>query len=597
MGDRPAPDAARATVAGVAVGVVLAGLQLGQQVIGVWDAREAVIVLITVSVALAAAAATNWHSRAQRGAKLAEGLRAWPLPLLRTANPELLGVFPARRQPGGASEEYVPRDVDDEIEAAIRESSFVLLYGPARAGKTRTAVEAARRALGDAAVIVPCDADALELLLDRNLRLDIPESGIVLWLDGLERFAEALDARTLDRLLGLAEPIKVVATIRTEDWEALLAASGQRGEAAKAIAARARAFEVPPGEAEIGIARSTSGKEAGAPAATPSAAADGELRGETLAWRDAWLAAPGMLCLASLAALGIVIWTGGFEKPVPPALDDQVSEIKREATEGEPEAKNDDRHTVDDRTIELRSEDELSKLFIFEDDVDQDSFYSDAIDGGAPTHPASDEIRIYDLDQGWLREEFSFQPDATGGEAARVLLRDDIVAGDIDRDGVDEFIGAYAQPGSASEAGLPFALDWNDAEGRYRIVSLLSAPPTVSSRSEKLAALAPAYTQPITLRDPEEEIELSGYRVQDFFVDREPALRLVTGHLVELATERHGGILQLQAYQFRSGAPRLNPCEISDREIFATVPTGGTRSGAIERKWEAVSRDRNCEPP
>ena len=127
MGDHPAPDAARATVAGVAVGVLLAGLQLGQQVIGVWDARELVIVLITVSVALAAAAATNWHSRVQRGAKLAAGLRAWPLPLLRTANPELLGVFPSRRQPGGASEEYVPRDADDEIEAAIRESSFVLL--------------------------------------------------------------------------------------------------------------------------------------------------------------------------------------------------------------------------------------------------------------------------------------------------------------------------------------------------------------------------------------------------------------------------------------------------------------------------------------
>ena len=245
MSQRRGHDATWTTVAGFVVGGgVLAALQILQQVVGVWDAREVVIVLISVAVALAAAAATKWRARTQRGKRLAQELRAWPLPGIDEAEPELLGVFPQRRG-GQASDTYVERDQDAEIEQAIAESPLVLVYGPPRSGKTCTARHATQKALDDAPVIVPSGPEALEALLDPDLRLDAGESGVILWLDGLERFADALDARMLEALLGIADRVTIVATIRTEEWDALLEASGQAGEAAKAIASRARAFEVP----------------------------------------------------------------------------------------------------------------------------------------------------------------------------------------------------------------------------------------------------------------------------------------------------------------------------------------------------------------
>ena len=100
MSQRRGHDATWTTVAGFVVGGgVLAALQILQQVVGVWDAREVVIVLISVAVALAAAAATKWRARTQRGKRLAQELRAWPLPGIDEADSELLGVYPqpARR--------------------------------------------------------------------------------------------------------------------------------------------------------------------------------------------------------------------------------------------------------------------------------------------------------------------------------------------------------------------------------------------------------------------------------------------------------------------------------------------------------------------
>lgn len=598
MSQRRGHDATWTTVAGFVVGGgVLAALQILQQVVGVWDAREVVIVLISVAVALAAAAATKWRARTQRGKRLAQELRAWPLPGIDEADSELLGVYPQRRG-GQASDAYVERDQDADIEQAIAESPLVLVYGPPRSGKTCTARHATQKALDDAPVIVPSGPEALEALLDPDLRLDAGESGIVLWLDGLERFADALDARMLEALLGIADRVTIVATIRTEEWDALLEASGQAGEAAKAIASRARAFEVAddPG---IGRERSTTGKE-GDPPAPPSAPDDSELRGEESAWQDRWLVTPAAACAATLAALGLVILTGGFEKQPPPSVSEQVGDIKQAATRGDPDAAANDRYTVIDPAVDLHGDDEEnSRVFVFEEHRNLDAFISDVF-GGSPDRPASDELVVYDLEDGLLEERFRFQPDGSGTEAARFLVTeigDRTSVGDIDRDGADEFVGGFGLPGEASEAMVPFALDWNNAKGRYRMVSLLREPPAVSARTKvpELSAQRSAYTRPITFRDSDSGIRLRGYRVQAFYVDADPALRLVTGHLVELPNDRHDGVLVLQAYQFRTGAPRLEPCQISEREILATVPNAGTRSAALAATWEEVSRGRNCD--
>ena len=105
---------------------------------------------------------------------------------------------------------------------AVKPGRFVLVVGPPRAGKSRTALAALP---GDAFVIVPRDAARLRDLPD----IDPPAGAhvnTVLWLDGLERFEPALSDGVLDRLTGVPDPPAIVATMRADDYDALLASSG-----------------------------------------------------------------------------------------------------------------------------------------------------------------------------------------------------------------------------------------------------------------------------------------------------------------------------------------------------------------------------------
>src|SRR6266567_1375105 len=98
---------------------------------------------------------------------------------------------------------------------------------------SRAATEAARRAFGDLPAIVPVNAAGLRWLADNDYDAKLPAPTICLWLDGLERFIEALDPPTVDSLNAASRPdVKVVATVRSKEWNELLAANGQDAEAA-----------------------------------------------------------------------------------------------------------------------------------------------------------------------------------------------------------------------------------------------------------------------------------------------------------------------------------------------------------------------------
>src|SRR5215210_1747964 len=118
---RRASEGTRTGLAGFVVGGgVLAGLQVLQQVLGAFEPREVVTVLIAVAVALATTAAAKWRARAQRDARLEHELRAWPLPLLKEVDPLLLGVWPERAEGGVAP--YVERELDGRLRAALNTS-------------------------------------------------------------------------------------------------------------------------------------------------------------------------------------------------------------------------------------------------------------------------------------------------------------------------------------------------------------------------------------------------------------------------------------------------------------------------------------------
>ena len=347
-GRRHSSEVTRRSLAGFLVGGgVLAVLEILQQVVGAFDPRE----LVTVGIALAVALATTAAAKLA-GPLSARGAAGRASARLATAAAQGRGPVAAgrlaraqaasghQRGPGRVHRARVRR----RAARALTESSFVLVYGPARAGKSRAAAEAARRALGDAPVIVPRSTDAFDALLDADLRLEFDGTYVVLWLDnGLSQRYDVLDATRLDALAGIAGGAKVVATIRTGEWEALLGAAGQRGEAAKAIAARARAFEVPDAVGSIDAERSTSGKDGTEPAPPPPAPERGV--GQRSGWherslrrqpRGRWQSCSRSPCR----------WRSTASRNRFHSLSPNRSAILRDATRGDPDSDRDDRHTV-----------------------------------------------------------------------------------------------------------------------------------------------------------------------------------------------------------------------------------------------------------
>ncbi len=150
----------------------------------------------------------------------------YPLPTVSEADCyDLLGVarseYSDRYADRGGKTPYVPRNVDAELRNAIRQKAFVLLVGPSKAGKTRTAYEALLHVEPSNRVIVPFRAEDLPRIVD-GLILS-RERGSVLWLNDLDRYLNkgSLDVRVMNLVLGELR-MKIVATIRSKAYTVLI---------------------------------------------------------------------------------------------------------------------------------------------------------------------------------------------------------------------------------------------------------------------------------------------------------------------------------------------------------------------------------------
>jgi hypothetical protein len=235
---------AGAAVAGTAV------LGLAQAAISKFDLRPLANVALVLLVGLVGflaqrltALAANRQDQQKREQATDEALVCWPAPAASEVDIFDLGVYPpvsGRRDPP-----YVGRDIDEKLAEALAAACVALVVGPARSGKSRTALEVLREARGDALVFVPESAVRLGELISAAPEQEPGARGAVLWLDGLERFLKDMRINALETLTGPGARLQVLATIDEAEMDRLLAAGGEEAHTLRRFIARSASFQLP----------------------------------------------------------------------------------------------------------------------------------------------------------------------------------------------------------------------------------------------------------------------------------------------------------------------------------------------------------------
>lgn len=169
------------------------------------------------------------------GAPLADLIDVLPqgqLPRVADLDPYRLGVTPSaygNRETYGQHDEYVQRSEDARIADALRPRRLVLLVGPSKSGKSRTAFEALRNHCQwrDALLAEPIPESLDHFEGHPALSTSDP---LVIWLDDLHRFLPPtgrLSQRTISRILDRSGPTVLIGTLRTEQLKLMRGTEGE----------------------------------------------------------------------------------------------------------------------------------------------------------------------------------------------------------------------------------------------------------------------------------------------------------------------------------------------------------------------------------
>jgi hypothetical protein len=542
--------------------------------------------LLTLVLGLLTLMAQRCGEFYRRRSDLESALLAYPPDLLGTADPSTLGVFaPVTGRSGTASEPQPLGSSHQRLDQALRDSSYVVVRGPIGCGKSRAAAEAASRVWQGVPVLVPFDAEGLRRLQDDefDIKLIPRDRGVCVWLDGLNRFLGVLDTRALTprrrnpavRLArGLSRrgdyPARLVATIRDEQWASVRGGTDQRSEALRALERISTVVTLDEAGAVIDVQPESTGDETDEATTSPSA---GGLPARTPRpkppWRDAL--AFGLVMLTSLVAIVLAIlylWDVKELFQAPP-ISDQIASItaamENDVGHG---------HVVFSDRAWLHSTEQPSWII--------------GVQHG-PTHAArhaaklglakSDELRIYDIHDGWLDRKLDFQPTVVGGQAAelqQVAANSSGNAGLYNNSGTAEFIAGYAVGGYSSPTILPFGIDWETVgtKSGYKLAGLTQyrdadqdTGPGFSTqhlRPPQAAFLKTNYGKSITLKNGSSGVAwnpaLLGYPVSAFALTLQPSGRLLLGYLLEAYDFAHTNDLELEVGQIRSGGIAMLPC-------------------------------------
>ena len=203
------------------------------------------------------------------------------LPQVAGLDPYSLGTTPSaygNAETHGQRDAYVPRAIDESLAAALRSGRLVVLVGPSKSGKTRTAFEVLRghRAWRSALLAAPVPRSLDQLAGHPALGGADP---LVIWLDDLQRFLPPhgeLSQAVISRLVGRPGPTVLVATLRSEQRELLRGREGELTREVRLVLDNATSIE-------LASTRDDPAEQARAAAAYPQAASGTEGLAEMLA--------------------------------------------------------------------------------------------------------------------------------------------------------------------------------------------------------------------------------------------------------------------------------------------------------------------------
>lgn len=589
--------------AGAAAGLAVATIVL-PQLTSIAGPTPLLTVLVTALLALIGAGVQRWiacgakaNDRADQRAAQLSALRVWPAALRDVALSDL-GVFPAR----GAGP-YRPGPEDGRIAELVEAGKSVLIIGHPRVGKSRTAAAVVAQAAGDRPAVVPADGAGLQWLIDNDPEVGVGVPKVLLWLDGLDRFLDVLSPSVLTSFPGATDPeIQILATMRSERWRELLHETGQSSETARACQEVCEVIELTEPRRSVlpTAAASAAQMAAEGPADGPAGGVPPPDVAAAAPWSDRGVRLLALLATAVLVG-GIVIGVSSKGRSLvrPPPIADQITNTVHRLISG-------GRHVVLNERVQLHSTEDASWVVVTEDGLNGSDFYAGAT--GGPGNPRSDELRVYDVEGGWLRLKLDFRPQGRG-KAARDWT---VPAGappalDYNDDGTQEIIAGYEAP-DAHEDLVPFVIDWQDSA--YHLIPLLPDAPQLSSEhlsADAIRVRAALYLTPARLRNAVESSAtklLVGYQVQAFALSQTPAIRLLTGYYAQVPPQRSGdaSVLEVRASQIghsdlhaRVCSPDTPFCPAPAHEQDAVIPPAKSLSNGLLQAWD--ERGRRWDTP
>jgi tetratricopeptide (TPR) repeat protein len=158
--------------------------------------------------------------------KARSALRIWPAPEISEADPERLGITPARlispSTDGSTLTQYVPRAIDHKAAERLRSRGAVLLVGEPASGVTRTAYELGMADPTPRKVLAPRPTEGLRVAVNELEVLSrlAPPTRLLLWLDNIvDHSTDGLNRSLLDRCRDESPRLRMVATIRSPDYQ------------------------------------------------------------------------------------------------------------------------------------------------------------------------------------------------------------------------------------------------------------------------------------------------------------------------------------------------------------------------------------------